>query len=194
MPLTKTTAIDTIDAWQAAAVAVTTVGAAKSLTDSFETILYVELAITNAAVNDGIDVIIELSYADDEWVEFARFTTPSTDPTTTTLDGEAAATDTVIALTSSVDFNVEGKKWFILDGTIANSETVRTISVSTNDVTIAQDLIRTHATASNVYSEVFEWIVQLPFAAAQVRTSINNLDAGSAAAWTTRVSKVTALS
>lgn len=197
MALTKSTAIDTIDAWQSVAVATLVAGAAKSVADSYSTILYIEVALTSAAAQAGCDVIVEVSYADDDWVQLTAFKGTAETPATTTLNDAAAnAGDTSITLTDATtgDFDVPGRKWFIVDGTVANSESVRTVVNATHTVTLCQDLIRTHANSLNVWDRVDEWVVSIPFAASQVRTIINNTDADSTVHFTTRVSKVTVMS
>ena len=197
MALTKTTSIDTIDAWQAVTAGTLTVGNADVISDSYNSILYLEIAIIEAVAHDGAEAIIEVSYADDEWVKLTEVKGTAETPATTTInDAAVSATDTTITLTDATtgDFDVVGRKWFIKDGTIANSESVRTKSNSTHTVTLCQDLIRAHADGLSVYDRVDEWVIQLPFAASQVRVLVNNVDADSDIAFTTRISKVTALS
>ena len=198
MALTKTTTIDTIDDWsitdtQAGELSV---GTAESLSGSYSAILYIEVAYVEAVATDGVEVIVEVSYADDNWVELTRFTGTAETPATTTInDGAVTAGDLTITLTdaSTGDFDEVGRKWFIQDGTIANSESVRTRSEAGDTVTLCQDLLRNHADALNVYDRVDEWVVEMPFAASQVRVLINNKDADCDLAYTTRISKVTAL-
>jgi hypothetical protein len=194
--LTMTTSIDEVDAWQAVTAGTLVEGTAKAISTSYTTLLYIELAYIEAVANDGATVIIEISYADDNWMKLTEFTGTAETPATTTLNDAAAnAGDSAITLTDATtgDFDVPGRKWFIKDGTIGNSESVKTKVNAVHTVTLLQDLIRSHADALNVYDRVDEWVVSIPFGAAYVRTHINNTDADCDLAYTTRVSLVTAL-
>ncbi len=193
--ITKTTAIDTIDAWQALAAATLAVGNADDISGSYQTKLYLEIAYTNANAQAGVDVLVEISYADDDWVLLTRFTTTGDTPATTTLNGAVTATDASIILTDATtgDFDVPARKWFIVDGTVANSESVKTVVNAVHTVTLAQDVIRSHNTALNVWDYVYERTISIPMPAAYVRVLINNVDADAQIHWTTRVSKVTGI-
>lgn len=196
MALTKTTTINVVDAWQAVTAGTLTDGAYEDVSGAYEAILYIECALIEAVAHDGVEMIVEVSYADDEWVQLRKLKgTAETPGTTTVNDAGVNAGDTTITLTdaTTADFDVIGRKWFIKDGTIGNSEAVRTKSVSGNTVTLCQDLIRNHADSLNVYDRVDEWVVEIPFAASAVRTLCNNVDSDCDVAFTTRLSKVTAL-
>ena len=192
---TMTTSIDEIDAWAIVTAGTIREGTADQISDSYKTILYIEVALIEAVAQDGVTVIIEVSYADDNWMELVTFGGTGETAATTTLSVEEAAGQTVLSLTDATtgDFDIVARKWFIKDGTIANSESVKTKSVSTNDVTVLQDILRTHATASDVYDRCDEWVVNVPFGVAWVRVLVNNTDADCDVASTTRISKVTAL-
>ena len=196
--LTKTTAFDTIDAWQSLAVASMAVGNAEDISASYETIVYIEVALTNANAQAGVNVEIEISYADDDWRNFwgpvvGTAETPGADD----LDegGGAAPADPTITLTDATtdDFDVIGRRWFIIHGTVANSESVRTASIAGNVVTLTQDLMRAHVDAQIVWDRVDEWSVRIPMAASYVRVIINNTDADATIHWRSYCSKVTAL-
>lgn len=193
---TKTSVIDTVDAWQSLAAATLAVGNTGDVSQSYESILYIEVALTTAAAQDGCSVIVEVSYTDDEWVQLTTFTGTAETPATTTInDATVASGDTTVTLTDATtgDFDVPGRKWLIIDGTVANSEAVRTIVNATQTVTLCQDLIRAHADSLNVWDRVDEWVVSIPFAVSQVRVLINNTDADATVHFTTRLSKVIVL-
>lgn len=193
---TKTTTIDIIDSWQAVAAATLVVGNAEDVSASYETLVYLEVALTTAAAQDGVTVTIEVSYADDDWVVLTSFQGIAETPATTTLNDAAAnAGDTTITLTDATtgDFDVPGRKWFIVDGTVANSESVKTVVNAVHTVTLAQDLIRSHADSLNVWDRVDDWAIRIPFGASFVRILINNTDADAGVHFTSRVSKVTVL-
>ena len=194
--ITKTTSIDIIDEWQFVAVATLIVGNAEDIHLSYQTKLYLEIAYSDVQTQAGVDVLVEISYADDNWVLLTRFTTTSDSPTTTVInDGAVNAGDPSLTLTDATtgDFDVPARKWFIVDGTVANSESVKTVVNAVNTVTLAQDLIRSHADSSRVWDFVFEKVISIPMAASYVRVLINNTDADADIHFTTRVSKVTGI-
>jgi len=193
---TKTTAIDEVDAWQAVAAATMVVGTAKDVSGSYSTIVFLEVAYSDADAQAGVDIIVEVSYAADNWTQLTTFKTTAIDPATTTLnDATADAGDTAITLTDATTgaFDVPGRKWFILDGTVGNSESVRTVVNATHTVTLAHDLIRSHANSLNVFDYVYETVIPIPVAAAQYRILFNNTDADAGCHVTTRVAMLTVL-
>lgn len=194
--LTKTTSFDTIDAWQALAAATLAVGNAEDISGSYSTIVYIEVALTDTDAQAGCDGIVEISYADDDWIELTTFQGTAETPATTTInDGTAAAGDPDITLTDATtgDFDVPGRKWFIVDGTVGNSESVKTQVNATHTVTLCQDLLRAHADSLNVWDRVDDWPINIPLGAAYVRVIINNTDADAAVHWRSYCSKVTGL-
>lgn len=194
--LTMTTSIDEIDAWQAVAAGTLGEGTADSISDSYATILYIEVALTDTDAQAGCTVIIEVSYGDDNWMLLTEFVGTAETPGTDAInDASCTAGDTTLILddSSTDDFNVVGRKWFVLDGTVGNSESVRTKSDSTNVVTLCQDILRNHADNTVVWDRVDEWVVSIPFGVGYVRTLIHNSDADADVHFTTRISKVTAL-
>lgn len=194
--LTMTTAIDEVDAWQAVTAGTIVAGTSKSISDSFATVVYIEVALIEAVAQDGVTVIVEISYADDNWIELHSFGGTAETPATTTInDGAVTAGDTTITLTDATtgDFDVPGRRWFIKDGTIGNSETVRTQVNAVHTVTLLHDLLRNHANGLSVYDRVDQWPISIPFGVAYYRVIINNTDADADVAFTTRVSKTTAL-
>ena len=195
--LTMTTAIDEIDAWQAVAAATLGEGAAKSISDSYATTLYIEVALTDADAQAGCDVIVEVSYADDNWMQLTTFKGTAETPATSDVnDATSTAGDAYLILTDSAtgDFDVPGRKWFVLDGTVGNSESVRTKSNAAPDtVTLCQDTLRNHVDTTAVWDRVDEWVVEVPMGASYVRVLINNTDADAGVHFTSRCSKVTAL-
>jgi len=196
MALTKTTAIDQIDAWQPVVAGTLVEGAAKDISDAFEALLYIEVALVEAVAHSGAEIIVEVSYGDDNWMLLTTFLGTAETPATTTLNDAAAnAGDSSLTLTDATtgDFDVPGRKWFILDGTYANSESVKTNINAVHTVTLCQDLLRSHANGLSVYDRVDEWCVALPNAASYVRALINNTDADCDVAFTTRISKITDL-
>jgi len=196
MALTKSTSIDEVDAWQAVVAGTLVEGAAKSISGSYATLLYLEIALTEAVDTTGVEAIIEVSYGDDNWMQLVTLKGTAETPATTTInDADVGAGESSLTLTDATtgDFDVVGRKWFIKDGTIGNSESVRTKVNAVHTVTLCQDLLRAHANGLSVYDRVDEWCIEIPFAASYVRTLVNNVDADCDCAFTTRVSLVTAL-
>lgn len=194
--LTMTTSIDEVDAWAAITAGTMREGTADQISDSYSTILYIEVAHIEAVAHAGYAVIVEVSYADDNWMQLTTFSgTAETCATTQTAEDPTSAGDTTVTLddSSTGDFDVVGRKWFIKDGTIGNSESVRTLSDNANVVTLCQDTLREHAVNTDVYDRVDEWAILVPFGVAWVRVLVNNTDADCDLASTTRISKVTAL-
>lgn len=194
MAVTKTTVIEEVDSWQEVAGGVLVEGAVKDVSGSYASLLFIEAALIEAVASDGVEIIVEVSYADDNWVKFQTLKGTSETPVTTTInDASVDATDITITLTDATtgDFDIIGRKWFIKDGTIANSESVRTKSISTHTITLCQDLLRAHANSLNVYDRVDEWVVEIPFAVAQCRVLFNNVDTDCDAVFTTRCARVT---
>lgn len=197
MALTKTTAVDTVDAWQAVVAGTLVVGADKDISGSYETMLYIQVALVEAVAQSGCTVVVEVSYTGNDWGKLTEFQGTAETPATTTInDADVGAAETSLTLTDATtgDFDVPGRLWYILDGTIANSEAVRTKVNAVHTVTLCDALLRAHANSLNVYDRCDEWVVSIPFAAAYVRTFIYNTDADSDINFSTRVSLVTELS
>ena len=195
--LTKSTAIDVIDAWQLVAEGTMVTGEPCSVSDSYESVLYIEVAPAEAGETTGSYVYVEVSYGDDDWTLLTGQPFKSTAATPGVSDVNEAITDanTVVDLTDAVagNFDVPGRKWFIVEAVTANSETVRTKSHASDACTLASAVKNSHADTTVVIDLVDEWVVKIPMAVAYVRTSVYNTDTGQDAAFTTRISKVTAL-
>lgn len=192
--LAKTTAIVELDPWQLVVGATLDVGAAGDISDSYDTLLYLEIAYADAQTQDGVDVSIEVSYGDDNWTLLTKpFTTPLRATETSTLDGAVFNTDVNILLIDGSKFDKNGQKWFIEDSTPADSESVRTKDSTVHDISICKDLLRGHDTGTSVWDVVYEYIIPIPAGFAYVRVLINNTDADADIYYTTRISKVTSL-
>ncbi len=193
--LTKTTSIIELDAWQQVDAGDLGVGNAGNISDSYETLVYLVIAYTGAAAQDGVKVGFEVSYGDDDWTLLTRpFTTPAgAIQDTEDTDGGVTAGDTTITLSDASDFGTPGQKIFIQDSTPANSESVRIKSEAADVVTLCHDLLRNHADATSVWEFVHDYTIPIPAGFAFVRVLINNVDANADIFFTTRISKVTSL-
>lgn len=196
--LAMSTTLDEVDAWQAVTAGTMVVGSEEDIHLNYRTIVCIEWALIEAVAHDGSGGIsIEISYGDDNWIEFwgpVGFTA-ETAATTQTAEDPTVAGDTTVTLdnSSTGDFDVVGRKWFIKDGTIGNSESVRTKSDDTNVVTLCQDTLREHAVDSDVYDRVDEWVVAIPGGVAYFRILANNGDADCDGAFTSRKLNLTGL-
>lgn len=195
---TMSTTLDEVDAWQAVTAGTMVVGSEEDIHLNYRTIVCIEWAPIEAVAHDGSGGIsIEISYADDNWIHFlgpVAFTA-ETVATTQTAEDPTSAGDTTVTLddSSTGDFDVVGRKWFIKDGTIGNSESVRTKSDDTNVVTLCQDTMREHAVNSDVYDRVDEWVVSIPGGVAYFRILVNNGDADCDGAFMSRKLNLTGL-
>lgn len=196
--ITMSTTLDEVDAWQAVTAGTMVVGSEEDIHLNYSTIVCIEWAPIEAVAHDGGGGLsIEISYGDDNWIEFwgpVGFTA-ETPATTQTAEDPTSAADTTVTLddSSTGDFDVVGRKWFIKDGTIGNSESVRTKSDNANVVTLCQDTMREHAVDSDVYDRVDEWVVKIPGGIAYFRILMNNGDADCDGAFTSRRLNWTAL-
>lgn len=201
--LTKTTALDIVDDWQAVTAGTMVVGTAQALSSSYSTILYLESGYIEADATDGIEYTIEVSYAAENWVALTTVKgtaeTPDVDDVN---DASSEAGDAYLILTDAVtgDFDVVGRKILIWEaGTPANSESVRvkskgvTVDTDFDTLQLASPTLRNHADTIAVYDRVDEWVISIPFGASQVRVLANNVDATCDCAFTSRVSQVSAI-
>ncbi len=192
--LSKTTTIVELDPWQEVAATTLVVGNAGNISDSYATILYLEVAYNAPTAQDGIDVIVEVSYGDDNWTLLTAFSTPAQGIQSTIFtNGAVTAGDSTVLLDDATAFLSPGTKWFFEDTTHNLSESVRTKSEDTNTVTLCHDLLRNHGDVQDVWAAVYEYIIPIPAAYAYVRVLIYNSDADANVSFTTRISKVTSL-
>ena len=194
--ITKTTTIDVVDAWQTVNAGELNVGTAHNISTSYETYLAIRYTgePDQSLAAGALQFLVEISYAEDNWTLLHNYSAVALDTEDTTISGTEAAGQTILTLTSAVTdgFDTVGLKWFILDGTIANSEIVRTKSASGDNVTIAHDTINSH-TDSVVINEVHEIIISIPMPAAWVRVLPLNEDIDCDAHYTVLIYKVTGI-
>lgn len=200
MALTKTTTKDVIDAWQDIASGTIVIGAAEDISGDYSAMLYIEAASIEALEQSGMDIIVEISYGTENWIEFTTIKTANVTLVGIDLVGDYLANDTVVEIEGGDVLAVDdpGQQWLIYKGgaggAVALSELVRTKSVTGNDVTLSSPLQQNHNDANSTAWEFAEqWTIELPFSASQVRVLYNNTDANSDMAATTRISKITDL-
>ncbi len=193
--LTKTTSIVELDPWESVDAGTLDVGAAGNISDSYSTLLVVEIAYADTDAQDGVHVIIETSYDDDDWTFLTEFMTQGeATQDVVTVNGAVTAGDTTVTVSDIGDYQVEGRKFFIANSTPESaSESMRHKSNAAAVVTLCQDLMRNHANLAEVYAFVKERVIPIPAAFAYVRVIINNTDANADIYYTTRLLKVTGL-
>lgn len=185
-----------IDEWAVISAASMREGATESILSDIEVALEITVCKVEAVAHDGeCYIIIEVSgntSGDEDWTELVTFQINAETAKTTTLDAEAATTATVIPLTATGDFDTKGDKYFIKNGTIANSEIVRNNGVNAGvSITILDGLTNTQQNGVSIYNPVEPFAFVLPSAYRRCRVLINNLDTDCDVVSRTRISKVT---
>ena len=197
--LTMTTTEGAGSAWVEVTAAQAVVGTALTVSTGYSKTLLLEHGYTEAGDSTGAEYTVEISEDGANWVEFYgpfKSTVDATIATTDVNDADSTAGDAFLILTDCVtgEFDVVNRLWFVKDGTIANSEIVRTISVAAMDtVTLAAVTAHTHADEVNVYDRACNWSIHIPPSAAKVRVICYNSDADINCAFRYRILEVTAL-
>jgi len=196
--LTKTATETVGDAWQAVTAATLVVGDAVDVSASYSSVLCVELGYIEAGDTSGATFIVEISYDTENWMELTSWV--SVVDASVALDkindASSTAGDTTVVLDDGAtdEFDVVGRVWFLYDpNTIANSELVRTKSVSTNTITLCDPTTHNHPDNMIVYDRGETKLVALPMATRQVRVLCYNSDADIDCAFQYSVLKVTAI-
>lgn len=195
--LTKTTSLIEFDSWQLLNPASAVAGDFGDISDSYSTILYLEIAYTDTDAQDGVEVTVEVSYGDDNWVQLTKpFTTPPGDGgNDDELDGEATAGQSTLTIdgVANPNFGPKGQKIFILRGGFSESVRMKVGVAGGATMTLCHDILNTHPDATPIWDTVYEYALPIPAAFAFVRVIINNTDANASIYWVTRISKVTGL-
>lgn len=171
----------TVDAWQTVAAGTMNEGNITDISTSAST--YIAIQYTGEAGQDLLagDLVFAVEIAESDvgpWILYRNIFAIGLTTLGDTISGTEAAGQEVVTLTdaSTDGFDTIGLKWFILDGTIANSEVVRTKSASSNNLTLVDVTLNEH-TNSVVINEVHEIIVSIPVGFKKVRISPINADA-----------------
>ena len=127
--LTMSTTLDEVDAWQVVTAGTMVVGSEEDIHLNYRTIVCIEWALIEAVAHDGSGgVSIEISYGDDNWIEFwgpVGFTA-ETAATTQTAEDPTSAGDTTVTLddSSTGDFDIvagSGDRFYNSGDSAANS-------------------------------------------------------------------------
>ena len=196
--LTKSTALDELNAWEALAATVMDKTDPCDISGSYATVVGVDVALTVAGAQDGVKITIEVSSAAaDDWIPYQEVTVlAGVTPTIGDINDTPLTTETSVTLTDSTagKYDQVGQVWFIVDTTVAQSEIVRTLTDNTaDDVEIAQDLKYTHEDTEVTTDEVYQGKFAIPMCYAYVRVLVHNTDAASGCHWRATIAKVTAL-
>lgn len=181
--ISKTGFLDTVDAWQAVAAASVVAGNAVDLRSFKNALLCVEVAYTSTNAN-ALGPLLQIYTSPTgvgDWKPLTSLRgTAETAAASTINDAAVAAGDTTITLTDATtgDFDVKGRKWYIKEATIANSESVITKSNATHVVTLLSALLRAHTNGAAVYDRVSDFPqIPIPDSAAYAMAVVNNDDA-----------------
>ena len=185
-----------IDEWAVITAATIREGAATAIPDDLRIAIQIFISKVEAVAHDGeATVIVEVSdntTGDEDWTVLNEFKIDAETASTTTLDAEAAAAATTVPLTATANFTTKGDRYFIKNGTIANSEIVRNNGYSDGvSITILDGLTNTQQNGVSIYTSVQDWIVRIPADFRRFRVLINNADADCDIVSRTRVGKAT---
>lgn len=195
--LTKT-ATETIGyAWNDVTATTAEWGTALDVSASYSTVLCVETGCTEAGDFGGATFYVEISYDTENWMQLTSFasTADATAATENIDDASCEAADATVVFHDGTadEFDVVSRQWLIWDATPANSEICRTVSISTNTVTIADPLTHAHPNDTTCFDRAETFVVALPFSVRQVRVGCYNTDAETNCAFQYSVLKVTAI-
>lgn len=185
-----------IDEWAIITAATMREGTATAIPDDIRIAIEIYICKVEAVAHDGeATVIVEVSSnttGDEDWTVLAEFKITAETASTTTLDAEAASGQTTIPLTATANFITKADRYFIKNGTIANSEIVRNNGYSDGvSITALDNLTNTQANGLSIYTGVEDWIVRIPADFRRFRVLINNADADCDIVSHTRVGKAT---
>lgn len=194
----KTKTGSQVDEWAVIAAGTMRKGAEIAIPDDIQTAFEITVCKVEAVAHDGEGIIIiEVSgntSGNEDWTEMVAFKINAETASTTTLDVEAAAAATTVPLTATANFTTKGDKYFIKNGTIANSEIVRNNGYADGvSITILDGLTNTQQNGVSIYTTVEQFAITLPDMYRRARVLINNKDADCDIVSRTRLAKVTDL-
>lgn len=187
-----------IDEWAVVTAATQRKGIEFLITDDIKVGVVITVCKVEAVAHDGeAHIIIEVSRnttGNEDWAELSTFQINAETASTTTLDVEAAAEATTVPLTATANFTVKGDRYFIKNGTIANSEIVRNNGYSDGvSITIIDGLTNTQQNGVSIYTSVEQFVFGLPEEFSRGRVLVNNKDADCDIVSRTEIGKVTDL-
>lgn len=184
---TKSNSGAILDEWQSLAANTVGIGTPLDISASFESSFQVEVALTNANAQQGVEILVEVSNDGTKWTEYQRYTGTAITPTTTGLTNTEAVAATVLEVTDISNFAELGQKWFIINSTVAESESVRTVvDNGSTQLTVADGLQFEQDASAILWNTVDEWVVTIFSSMPRARISILNEDANASVHWTIR--------
>lgn len=188
-----------IDPWTAVAQDAIGEGNVCDLALSYESLLFVDIAMTSAVAHTGTQFIIRVRSGDDKdhWHTLQAWLGPAGTPATENLtDNPLAADATTINMADTTGFGVNGRDVFIKDATLANSELVLQAAYTNNtDITILTGTQRSHVQNTPLWNLAVTRSLVLPLSVSTVRVICDNThdSDGASCAFRSRITKVTAL-
>lgn len=178
MALTKTGAA--VDAWQEIAQNTVLEGTAVDISDAYDAVLYIDMALTSATAHTGTKISVEVSpeaSGDEGWTPVTEFIGPTgTANTEASTANPLAAAATTGTVASTTGYDADETRWiFIEDATFANSELLKLVShVSNTSLTWQDGTAREHANTAVFWNIAKRYVVQLPTSALRVRIVYDN--------------------
>ena len=187
-----------IDEWAVVTAATQRKGTEFATPDDIKVGVIVTVCKVEAVAHDGeAHIIIEVSRnttGDEDWAELITSKINAETASSTTLDAEAASLATTVPLTATANFITKGDRYFIKNGTTANSEIVRNNGYSDGvSITILDGLTNTQQNSVNIYTSVEQFVFSLPEEFRRGRVLVNNKDADCDIISRTEIGKVTDL-
>ncbi len=175
-----TIASSLLQEWTAVAQNTVVESTALDITDSYMTFLEIQAALDTTTAHTGTRFKVEFSHkasGDEDWADsnidfVALIGTAATDLIE---DNPLAATSTAIALTGHA-LTVLNKWLFIENGTLANSEVVKEISQTANEIVILDGTTNAHAQNTAIFNLVISKSdLLIPMgAASRLRVAVDN--------------------
>ncbi|MHC4463338.1 MAG: hypothetical protein ACYS6W_01625 [Planctomycetota bacterium] len=169
-----------VDEWAQVAGNAVRLGADISHTADVEILLEITIAHDSANAHaNGVICIVEVSSnttGDEDWTELTKFRSSGGTAVVGDLDQQSSGTS--LYLTATTGFETDLILFFVKDGTIANSETMRTADFASNSyVAVLDTMTNTHESSANAYNICEQWIVRIPAAFNRSRVVWRNDDA-----------------
>lgn len=187
-----------VDEWAVVAAGSQREGAEIAIPDDMQITIIVVVCKVEAVAHDGECIITieasEETSGDETWVDLLPLKINAETADATTLDAEAAAGATTIPIVATAGFTAKGDKYFLKNGTIADSEIVRNNGYSDGvSITILRGLTNTQQNGVSIHSSVEEFVFTIPSPFKRAVVLVNNKDADCDVVSMTRLAKVTDL-
>ncbi|MHC4984176.1 MAG: hypothetical protein ACYTF6_13540 [Planctomycetota bacterium] len=196
-----TIAATAVDAWAEVAQNAVREGAAMTISDSYVSHVYVDIALSNTTAHTGTRILLQVSSessTDEFWVDLVEMiAVVGTANTEAITNNPAAAGTTVFTVADTTGYAADGALLiFIEDATAANSELMLMVSHSANtSVTVQDGSTREHANTAVLSNVAESFIFTIPLGFLRARVIFDNTyDSDGATVFTrTRVVETTAL-